>query len=855
MDLTVAAPAALWLLLVVPGFWVAIRFGRTNFGQSQQWLQAFVRSMVVALLAFALAQPVLSFRSRGTSIVYAVDVSHSVSGAAIERAASRIDALTSELRPEHSAIVAFGLSATGIADTDALRALADPERADELARSESDLESALVNARATLEPGRAPRIVLFSDGRETRGDVRAAAARLAASAIPVFVETMGVRNVGDVWIDGVTLPDRVLAGSLTAVHVVIGSQREARVTLALIDRGRRIGERTLEVARGRTDVVVDAAFDAPGTRVIEAELRVDGDPLALNNRLAGEVIVEPRSRVMYVEGALDRSKYLAEALAGAGFEVAVRPPGDLPSTVDGLEPWDAIVLSDVPRSALPDSTMRTLATWVEREGGGLLVAGGPNVFGVGATPTTAGYRHSELERLTPVTFERNDEPAVALVIVLDKSWSMAGSVISLCKAAAQAAVDVLSDEHLVGVLTFNDRNSWDVTVRPVGPNRPSIARAIEAIEPSGYTMIYPAIEQAYEALAQTNARAKHVVLLSDGRSGQQDYEGLLKKMVSGKITVSSVAVGPGADAELLASIAEWGKGRSYVVQDPRQVAQIFVTEARTASTPAFEEGSAIQPIVRMPGVLSGVDLARMPPLHGRTTIVLKDHALDVLSTAEGDPLLAMWPIGLGRTAVFASDVKDRWGRDWVNWRGYGPFFAAVVHAIERPRPPAFEMRPGVVRSTQRTVMVGIEARDAMGRYRNLLSPTLRVQIGGHSPVDLPARQVEPGRYEAEIVAGAADSVTVSRTDPDGTTTSRVLVPDAQAEYRFRAADLDLLRSVARLTGGGESATADALRKVASSHPAVRRALWPVLVALALVLWLADVLLRRVRLFEQGRDPT
>ena len=41
----------------------------------------------------------------------------------------------------------------------------------------------------------------------------------------------------------------------------------------------------------------------------------------------------------------------------------------------------------------------------------------------------------------------------------------------LCKAAAQAAVDVMTDEQSVGVLTFNDRFDWDVTLRNVGKNR------------------------------------------------------------------------------------------------------------------------------------------------------------------------------------------------------------------------------------------------------------------------------------------------------------------------------------------------------------------------------------------------
>ena len=105
----------------------------------------------------------------------------------------------------------------------------------------------------------------------------------------------------------------------------------------------------------------------------------------------------------------------------------------------------------------PTPSMAALTDWVEKGGGGLLVAGGESVFG------ESGYRKTPIERLTPVTFERKDEPEVALIIVLDRSWSMAGSSMELTKTAAQAAVDVLTDEQSVGILTFNDKFDWDVT--------------------------------------------------------------------------------------------------------------------------------------------------------------------------------------------------------------------------------------------------------------------------------------------------------------------------------------------------------------------------------------------------------
>ncbi len=125
MGLTWTFPGTLWLLAVVPLVWVAGRFARTNFNSRQRMLQAALRSAVLVLLALALAQPVVSLGSSRLSVVYVVDVSHSVSSAAIAAAAERIDALERDVRPAHSAIVAFAADTAVLDDTDALRRLAE----------------------------------------------------------------------------------------------------------------------------------------------------------------------------------------------------------------------------------------------------------------------------------------------------------------------------------------------------------------------------------------------------------------------------------------------------------------------------------------------------------------------------------------------------------------------------------------------------------------------------------------------------------------------------------------------------------------------------------------------------------
>ncbi len=841
-------PTALWLLALIPLVWVASQFSRTNFSKRQHLLQLVIRSLVLIALALALSRPVMEVGSSNLSVVYLVDTSYSISSQAVSDAADRITALNAGLNPDHSRIVAFARGAQVVENEAALRALvsAEPGQTSAFDRTASDLEAGLAAARAELAPGHVPRLVLFTDARPTGGDVTAAVTQLTASGIPVHVYPMAPRDLGDTWVEAMYLPARLAPGGLVNVTIDIGSQRAVNGVVELKHGDRVLATKTVTLAVGSTPVPLEISLDDAGAASFVATVTAAGDTLAENNTLTQAAWVAPRPRVLYVEGSPQSSRYLSSALEQSGFDVETRPASGLPGTQADLAPFEVVILSDLAKSVLPDSKIAALADWVELSGGGLLVAGGEAVFG------EDGYRESELERLLPVTFERKDEPEVALIMVLDKSWSMAGTNIEMLRVSAQAAVDVMKDEHTLGIVTFNDGLDWTLQPRQVGPNRDVIRKAIAGIEPSGHTLIFPAVEQGYLALTKLKARAKHVLLLSDGRSYPDDYETLVTKMVAEKMTVSTVAMGAAADRELLANISKWGKGRTYAADDPKDVPQIFVKEAKDVTSPGFDE-KPLKPVVKHVGFLDGINFATAPALRGRTATVIKDTALEMLGTEEEDPLLAYWPIGAGRAAVFASDVKDRWAADWVKWRGYGPFFSAVVRELagQRPVPLALDMEVGPARGSSRAVTLTVEARDEVGKPRNLLRPSVRVRAGEVERT-LVARQVAPGRYEARLTIDAGATVQAELIDvaiPEGSGLSRSFVPDAGAEYRFGQPDTSLLASIAASTGGSVTPEADALQRGSGDSRASRIALWPWLVLLAAFAWAVDLLLRRIRIFE------
>ena len=117
------APGALWLLAAVPFIWLAPLVARTTFNSRQRVLQGAARSLLLGALALAIARPVLSTNAPRQSIVYAVDVSHSIATHSIEDAARIIDEYNATVHPSSSRIIVFGSNTATLPDTAALRRL------------------------------------------------------------------------------------------------------------------------------------------------------------------------------------------------------------------------------------------------------------------------------------------------------------------------------------------------------------------------------------------------------------------------------------------------------------------------------------------------------------------------------------------------------------------------------------------------------------------------------------------------------------------------------------------------------------------------------------------------------------
>jgi hypothetical protein len=844
-------PSGMLLLLSVP-FLIALRPRERRPGQN---LLTGARVAWVLLLALGLSAPALERRHADLSVVALLDVSGSVDDPELARAAASLAKLHVEDRRRGNGLRVAAVRFARLPAEAGMPVL----RFSGAAREESDLGLALGFGLGRLHPDAVGRLLLLSDGRETRGDLLEAAERARRRGVRVFVQPLAGPAPGqpDVAIAGLDAPASVQPGAGFELQARIAAGQAGSARLRLVRDGEPAGpdaERSLALAPG----VNVARFGTRLTTASGARFRLevvaaDHDQEPRNNQALLAVAPQPRPRVLVGESTPDSTAAFRRALAAEQIDTQTARGARLPG-LERLAELDLVVLSDVGAS-VNEAGAAALDRFVRERGGGLLVAGG--------MPDGASNRFESLLPVVYDTSEQKQEATLALGLIIDRSGSMSGPKMDLTKEAARGAAELMNPQDLITVVTFDSQAQTVVRLQPAS-NRQRILSDIAQIRASGGTNVLPGLQEAFDQLLSARARKKHAIVLSDGQSPAEGVRELVDEAAAGGITVSAVGVGDGADLALLQTIAGRGGGRFYHTRDPASIPRIFTREAAQFTRSNLVEAPSRVVATRPAQALSGIPLAAAPALHGYARTRPKRGAEVLLASGSGDPLLVRWQLGLGQVLVWTSDLTPRWSGEWLRWRPFGKLWGQLVRSAVRRQ--GGESLPMSVGLRGDRAVVQVRAFDSDDRPLVGLTGRLAItDVPAQGPIPAPARAlaltaVGAGVYQAEVPLGEAPALLFAaelggdagqgprRLHAQGGLSVpplRERLPPGAEQAADGLTGRALLAAVATRTGGAElGADLGPLLDPGEDRVTVWKPLRRLLLGLALALFLAEIAGRR-----------
>ncbi|ARU41772.1 hypothetical protein CCB80_11735 [Armatimonadetes bacterium Uphvl-Ar1] len=807
-----------------------------------------LRFLLLGALIGALMGPQSVRPNRGMTTLFVVDRSDSIGEKDRKK---QIDFVNEAMRgmgeDDRVGIVAFGGVPAMEAAPGGRRPFNEVESV--VDGSASDLGAALRLAMASFPSGKSRRIVVLSDGNETKGDALGAIESIAAEGVAVDIVPLGLdKGRAEAAILELSAPSEQSADQPFEIRAVVESSVAQSGRLVIERNGEAVSEVPVSIPAGTSTVVVNQELKDPGFYRYRAFLEVPEDSDNRNNLGAAFVAVKGRPKILLIQGDTSKRE-LATALSEQGITVQLGGASMMPARPEDLQVYDAVILNDFNASLTTDLQMRMLRNAVRDSGIGLMMIGGEDSFLPG------GWYGTPVAEALPVDLnirQRKVFPNTSVLIVVDTSGSMSMNIggVTKLQMAANAAVlttDLLGPTDRLGVAGSGSRVDY---VAPIAElkDKGAVKSKVRLLKDGGGGIFAePSVKFAQEKLGQEDTRVRHFILVADGADCDQHGTSLAiaAAMKADKITVSTVAIGDGKDVPFLKNLAAVGGGRHYFVDDAKKLPQIFTQDVSLMSRSAIEEGAFTPKVIGGDEVTRGLD--GFPALMAYCLTEARPLARVTMRTQKDDPLLASWQYGLGRSMAFTSDAQNRWASEWVRWGGFGQFWAQAVRTLTRKA--AVNNYDLQVSPEGGKGVIRLQARDRSGNPLTQDSLEVRVSDPAGNSQKAVLTQEAPGVFLGDFDASEVGSYIVSVVEPGGQGEARVAsngfsIP-YPPEYRSSMTNLPLLEGLASVTGGKIlEGGQEAMREIANRGESVAD-LWRLFLLAALFLLPLDVLVRRV----------
>ena len=848
-------PDWLFALLVLPIFtWIALK-GIAGLPSKTNAISTTVRHLLFIIIVVALADIQFVQKNNNITVFYLIDYSASIPEATRDKAIEYVNASfakSDKKENDMAGIILFGDDAS--VDILPVRDLFIEELHSFINPNYTNLQNAVDLAAAAFPSKTRKKIILITDGNQNNGDILEATRAAAAENIELDVLAVSYLIQQEVLVEKVGLPEKLHLKEAFDMSVHINSIQSTPATLLIFRNDVEIIKQEIRLKSGENTFILPVRIKTPGFYKYTARIVAPNDTIVENNESSNFVYIQGESRVLFVtEDGDDHDVEHLVAICGAEeLETKVIGPDEFPVTLGELQAYDLLVLANVDASNFSSNQMLMVKSYVNQLRGGLIMLGGENSFGAG------GYELTPIEEVLPVRMDIRQKkiiPKGALVIVLHTCEFAKGNYWG--KQITKAAIDTVNRQDDVGVLFYGyqggDQWLFDLTS---AANKGRLKIKVDKCNPGDMPSFGPSFQMAVKSFAKSDAMVKHMIIISDGdpaRPAPAD----VKNLAANNITVSTIGINPHSarDVDVLKYIAAKTKGRFYNVKDPKTLPQIFVKEAKVVKR-SLIFNQPFQPKLTINSELTkGIRQSEIPLLLAYVATTPKDRALvSIKSDNENeDPILVQWRSGLGKSVAFTSDASSNWAKHWIGWAKYKKIWSQIIRWTARKRDNSNVTITKKIIGDE--VVMTIDAIDEKGNYINfnsIIGRRVDTKYKGHN---LEVKQTAPGRYEArfKIKDMGVNLVNVAYTNPltnkEGFIQSGVSIPYS-SEYKKLTTNLPLLKKVASI-GSSKKVILNsdpALANIFSSPfpPAITpEPIWEYLLAVAVLIFMMDVIVRRV----------
>lgn len=845
-------PLFLILLIAIPLLIFVQR--RTHLGTTK-WRKRgtfFLRGVALLCAILALASLHRTHKEQRLAVVFLIDTSESIPRIQREAAVKQINAAVAKLRPtDQFGIISFAsetsvLTAIRQKQNQPLQSISAElletlvEQA--IRRDGTDILTALKHAIALLPNGYHRRIVLLSDGIHNAGGTRLADYLPLLSASDVEISTLPLDPIKDAArVVQLQAPTEVRKGQGFEMNAVIETDGSIpKLDAILYHKGARIDAFEWTLQRGiRSIVMTVPPVSEEGNHRYELQLDVDDEILENNQGYTVVKVQGNQPRLLYVEADQTQATHLKTVLEENGFDVEVRMPAEMPMDLSELRRSDALILSNVSAEVLSSEQLQNIENYVRDLGHGLVVIGGEHAYGPG------GYTDTVLERILPVQMTpREQKDTVAILFVLDTSGSMANYVdgqrrkIDLAIAGVGAGIDNLKEDDVAGVISFSAGKQAHV-VSDLTSDRDMLLQAVGKLKPTGgTTLMKEAIEAAYGTLKTNDAKRKHIILLSDGKSdeAESDLLELAAQTAEAHISITTIAIGD-ANRELLRQLSEISSGHPVTVENLQQLPTLLMEAVRETQHYIVQE--PFQPIITVLGEPIVEGIGTPPRLHGYIATTEKDTAQVFIRSHKNEPVLAGWNIGLGKAVAWTSDVKPAWAKEWIPWQNFGKFWGQVVN-WGLPAADAGVDFDLTVSLRQGAAEISIDTQTpSQAAYEvRVAGPN-----GSSEPIEMQQRTLR--RYNGAFqVQDSGSYIVTAQRESDGLKRTKALILPYPSEYAEFEVNTDLLKTLASETAGIYEPTPTEISAPAGVPIERQVPLAQALLVIAAIFFVLEMILRR-----------